>query len=479
MISKSTLTRSTALLAVTLLVIAGGAFAQESDEAITDQVDAIFAEWDNPNSAGCALGVIQDGEFVYRRGYGMANIEHSILLSSKSVFYIASTSKQFMAASIIMLAERGRLSLDDDVRKHVPELPDYGNTITIRHMLHHTSGLRDYLELWPLAGEYYEDVHTADEILELIVRQKGLNFEPGDEYSCSNSGYFLLSVIVERVSGQSLREFAHENIFEPLGMGNAHFHTDRNHIVPHRAIGHFQREDGSMAMYMSNFEQVGSGGLYTNVDALLLWDRNFYDDVLSDGTLMEELHRRGVLNDGDTLSHAAGLMIGEHRGLRTVSHAGSFLNYKTELLRFPNQRFSVVCLCNLGHLVPARLARQVADVYLADLLAEEPEQEELPEPEAAAEPLSLDASLLAEYAGQYYSEELGVVYRFRVTGSALYLIGRNLPAGPLEATAEDSFVTGNVDYEFVRDEAGEVSGVTVSNPWARGIEFVRIHDPGE
>jgi CubicO group peptidase (beta-lactamase class C family) len=396
--------RSATVVLALAVVFAETAAGQEPTRSMAERVDAIFAEWDDPGSPGCALGVIEGGEFLYRRGYGMASLELDVPISSSTIFYIGSTSKQFVAASIILAQEAGYLALDDDIRKYIPEIPDYGTSITIRHLLHHTSGLRDYLTLWSLAGEQIEDIHSADEALEMIARQKALNFEPGAEYLYSNSGYFLLSVIIERATDKSLREFAHENIFQPLGMENTHFHDDHTHIVKGRAIGHFRRGDGSVALNMSNFAQVGSGGLYTSVDDLLLWDRNFYDNKLGQGNLIDSMLVRGVLSKGDTLSYAAALQIGTYKGLSTVSHGGALGGYRAEFLRFPDQRFSVVCLCNLAPMNPGGLARQVADIYLADALELEPQApatEEAAEAEAEVEFITLTESQLQPLIGAY------------------------------------------------------------------------------
>jgi len=396
--------RSATVVLALALVFAETAAGQEPTRSTAERVDAIFAEWDDSGSPGCALGVIEDGKFLYRRGYGLASLELDVPISSSTVFYIGSTSKQFVAASILLAEESGYLSLDDDIRKYIPEIPDYGKTITIRHLLHHTSGLRDYLTLWSLAGEEIEDIHSAAEALEMIARQEALNFEPGAEYLYSNSGYFLLSVIIERATGKSLREFAHENIFEPLGMTNTHFHDDHTRVVKGRAIGHLRRGDGSIALNMSNFAQVGSGGLYTSVDDLLLWDRNFYDNTLGQDNLIDRMLVRGVLNDGDTLSYAAALMIGEYRGLRTVAHGGALGGYRAEFLRFPDQHFSVICLCNLAPMNPSGLARQVADIYLADALQTEPQApatEQAAELGAEVEFVTLTESQLQPLTGAY------------------------------------------------------------------------------
>ncbi len=456
------------------------AVGQESQGAgLAKQVDQIFAGWDRTDSPGCALGVISDGQFTYRRGYGMANLEYDVPLSSESVFYIGSTSKQFVAASIMLAAEQGHLSLEDDIRKYVPEIPDYGTTLTVRHLLHHTSGLRDYLTLWNLAGENIEDIHTPDDALQMIARQKSLNFEPGDEYLYSNSGYFLLSVIIERATGKSLREFARENIFEPLGMTHTHFHDDHTHIIKNRAMGHFTRSDGSIALNMSNFALVGSGGLYTSVDDLLLWDRNFYDNQLGEGGLIKHLLVRGILNNGDTLSYAAALQVGEYKGLRTVEHGGALGGYRAQLLRFPDQRFSVVCLCNLAPTNPTALAYRVADLYLADefeVAPEAPVEEEAAEPRrepAVAEPFHPSTAQMAEYPGAYYSEELDATWDLAIKENALYVVGVESPFSPQEA---DVFRLGGVVLRFVRDADGQIAGLTVDAGRVRGIGFVRARD---
>lgn len=463
--------------ALLILVISSPTLTAAQQTQLTKQVDEVFAQWDNPKSPGCALGVIKDGDFIYRRGYGMASLELDVPLSSETVFYIGSTSKQFVSASIMLAAEQGYLSLDDDIRKYVPEMPDYGTTITIRHLIHHTSGLRDYLTLWGLAGENIEDIHTADEALEIITRQKALNFQPGDEYLYSNSGYLLLSVIVERATGKPLREFAHENIFEPLGMKNTHFHDDHTHIVKNRTLGHFRRSDGNIALNMSNFSQVGSGGLYTSVDDLLLWDRNFYDNKLGEGGLIERMLVRGVLNNGDTLTYAAALQVDEYKGLTTVAHGGALGGYRAQLLRFPDQRFSVICLCNVAPTNPTGLAGRVADIYLADQLKPEPEPPVAAEPAArTAEPEAAkpSASELAEYAGEYHSEELDTTWEVVVKEDALYVADG--PDEPFEPRERDVFRLGGVTLKFVRGAAGQINEMTVDAGRVRGITFVRRHD---
>ncbi|MFQ5817027.1 MAG: serine hydrolase domain-containing protein [Terriglobia bacterium] len=341
-------------------------------DTLTDKVDAVFADWDQPDSPGCALGIIRDAKLVYARGYGMANLEHNIPITAHSVFRIGSTSKQFSAISILLLAEQGKLALQDDIRTYLPELPHYGTPITLRHLLHHTSGLRDYLTLTSLAGKRDADYYTDEDVVRLLARQKELNFPPGQQFLYSNSGYFLLSQIVKHASGQSLRAYAAENIFKPLGMRNTHFHDDYRMLVKNRAAGYSPKKEGGYRISMTRLEMVGDGGVFTSVEDLFLWDQNFYQNQLGSKNLLDQMLTPGTLTNGEELDYAFGLRVSEYRGLKTVSHGGSFVGFRAQLLRFPEQKFSVICLCNLSNINPTRLARQVADIYLADLFTEEP-----------------------------------------------------------------------------------------------------------
>jgi CubicO group peptidase (beta-lactamase class C family) len=337
------------------------------------RVDQIFAAYNKAGSPGCALGVIQDGNFIYRKGYGQASLELGVPLSPESVFYMGSVSKQFTAASVVLLSERGLLSLDDDVRKYIPELPDYGHTITLREMLHHTSGLRDFLTLTDISGRHYSDIHSEAETLNLIERQKGLNNIPGDEYIYSNTNFFLLGEVVKRVSKMSLAQFAAENIFQPLGMTHTRFYDDRSLVVPNRVAAYAPGNNGKFLVdWSTSYDAVGAGGLMSTVDDLLLWDRNFYNNKLGKGPFIREMETRGVLNNGQKISYALGLVIGTYRGLPTVEHEGALFGYRTVISRFPEQHFTVVALCNVSSAQTASLAHNVADVYLAKDLAPQP-----------------------------------------------------------------------------------------------------------
>jgi CubicO group peptidase (beta-lactamase class C family) len=405
------------MVAVTLGVLWGAAFnAQEAQER---KVDSVFAEYAKPGSPGCALGVIRDGKFVYRKGYGMGSVELGVPLSAESVFYMGSVSKQFTAAAVVLAQEQGYLSLDDDVRKYIPEIPNYGHTITLRQMLHHTSGFRDFLSLFVLAGRDVADVHSEAEIIDMIARQKRLNNVPGEEWLYSNTNYYLLGVVIERATKKTLNEFATENIFKPLGMTHTRFYDDHTLVLPGRVAAYDPGKGGKLLVdWSTQYDIVGAGGLMSTVDDLLLWDQNFYQNKLGKGTLVKELQTKGVLNDGKQISYALGLEVSSYRGLPTVGHSGALYGYRTNILRFPEQRFSVVCLCNLQSAAPGNLSRKVADIYLGEEL--HAEASEAPAPNEKGYPAA------DEFAGKYLDPHKHFVYAFSAADGQLMAWGAKL-----------------------------------------------------
>jgi CubicO group peptidase (beta-lactamase class C family) len=388
-------------------------------EAQQRRIDAIFAAYDQANSPGCAVGVIQDGNFTYRKAFGMGSLELGVPLTSQSIFYMGSVSKQFTAASIVLAAEQGFLSLDDDVRKFLPELPDYGHKITLRQMLHHTSGFRDFLELLEFSGRHAEDLHSKEELIDLIVRQNGLNNVPGEKFLYSNTNYFLLGEIVRRATGKTLAAFADENIFHPLGMQHTRFYDNHSVVLPGR-VSAYDRAGGDHfnVDWSTNFETVGAGGLMSNVDDLLLWDRNFYANKLGKGSLIKELQRPGSLNDGQRVSYALGLELDTYRGLPIVDHSGALFGYRAGILRFPQQKFTVVCLCNLATVSVTNLSRRTADVFLEGSLQD-----------GAAAPLPSGAHFPdpTPFAGKYLDTQNHFLYSFTVVDGNLMAWGENLP----------------------------------------------------
>lgn len=360
--------------AVAACAILVGTYAQlEAAAAAQDKmaaaVDEVFSDYVKPGSPGCSVAVYRDGKIILAKGYGLANIEENVPIAPQSVFDIGSTSKQFTAASILLLEKQGKLSINDDVHKYIPELPDYGQKITILNLLNHTSGLRDYLTLMDLAGINIDSVTTDDDALQIITRQKALNFPPGSEFLYSNTGFFLLSVIVKRVSGHTLREFATENIFKPLGMTHTQYRDEHGFLIPNRAMAYDpDKEKNGYTLDVSYFEQTGDGAVHTSVEDLLKWDENFYTGQVGGKDFLKEIQEQGKLNSGKTLEYAKGLFIADYRGLHTVSHGGAWGGYRAELLRFPEQHFSVACLCNRGDANPSKRAHDVADVYLGSLM---------------------------------------------------------------------------------------------------------------
>lgn len=417
-----------------------GSHSSRNGGGVEQKVDQVFAAFDKPGSPGCALGVVRDGNFIYKKGYGEGSLELGVPLTPESVFYMGSVSKQFTAASVVLAAEQGYLSLDDDIRKYVPEIPSYGKTITLREMLHHTSGLRDVLGLLLLAGRNFEDIHPTPELLDLLSRQKELNYAPGDEYLYSNTNFFLMSVVIRRATGKPLSQFADENIFKPLGMTHTRFYDDRTVVVPDRVAAYEPLPNGGFRVdWSTNFDKVGDGGLMSSVDDLLLWDRNFYNNKLGKGTLLKELQTRGVLNNGKQIDYALGLDISSYRGLPIVEHGGALFGYRTELLRFPEQNFSVITLCNEGTSNPGNLSYKVADLYLAKQF-----KQETP---AAIAP-SVDVQPLA---GLYRNAESHAVLELKAANGGLETQGTHFT--PRDAT---HFVTpSGVEISF----AGEANAV--------------------
>lgn len=358
-----------AFLFLTFLISASCA-EQDKTNLHNSVVDALFEEWNNVNSPGCALAVIKNGEILYSRGYGVADLEHDIPITTSSVFYVGSVSKQFVTMCVLLLEEEGKLSLDDNIRKYLPWFPDYGTPITIRHLIHHTSGIKDYLSLWNKSGRSYLDYMPEDEVYKMICDQKELNFTPGEEHRYSNSCYFLLWFIIERASGTTLKQYAHENIFKPLGMNMSHFHDDYLHIIKDRAIGYRPLDDGSFGNLVMRFDLVGSGGLYTSVEDLYKWDQNFYDNKLgkTGQALIDKMLTNGRFNNGEEINYAFALVNDVYRGAKVVRHSGSLGGYRTQMMRFPDNRFSVIILSNLSSFNPTELAYKVADIVLQNEL---------------------------------------------------------------------------------------------------------------
>lgn len=425
-----------------LAVLAAAPLSAQLSSAQASRIDSIFAPHDRTDRPGCALGVYRDGQVIYARGYGMADLNHRLAISPRTVFYIASTSKQFAAASLQLLAVEGKVSLDDPVRKYVPELPAYADRITLRHLLHHQSGIRDYLGLWASSGRSIADHIPEEQALELIARQKAVDFEPGSRFAYSNSGYFLISVVVHRASGLTLREYAAQKIFQPLGMRETHFHDDNTMIVPNRAEGYAPDGKGGYRIVKTSFALVGDGGLHTTVEDLVKWDENFFANRLAGGgpAFIERLYTRGRLAKGDSTDYASGLSHTTHRGLPVIDHGGSFIGFRAQLMRFPSVHTSLAILCNDGTARPENMARRVADVVLEGRFVEPPSA-------SVATPIAVSPAVLDRYVGRYELAP-GTVASVERAGDGLQL---KLPGMvvPLVASSDSTFGTPQLPWTIV------------------------------
>jgi CubicO group peptidase (beta-lactamase class C family) len=435
--------------------------AQTLPPDIATKVDKVFEKWNTHDSPGCALGVYKDGQIIYKHGYGMANLNDDVPITSATVFHVASMSKQFTAAAILLLAQQGKLSLDDEVRKYVPELPDFGERITLRHLLHHTSGLRDQWSLLGLAGwRYSQDLITDDDVMSVLVNQKALNFKPGEKYLYSNTGFTLLAIIVKRVSGMSLREFTTANIFEPLGMSHTHFRDDHEEVIKHDALGYEQDgKDKPFRMNLTNFDTAGATSLHTTVEDLQLWDENFYHPRVGGPALIQQMLERGKLNSGEQQDYASGLVIGTYKGLQTVDHGGADAGYRSDFMRFPDQHFSASVLCNFADTNPSALVRQVADILLAKDLKE-------PQPATAKQPantavVAMTAEQMNAIAGMYWKRDGDDFQRILVKDGKLQVDFGADEFHPLKPFADGHFHIADVpwgdhlDLHYVAPDAGK------------------------
>ena len=433
---------SAALIAAGLAatVVSAQTSAQQS---LAGDVDKIFSAF-TPDGPGCAVAVYRNAKVVLAKGYGSANLEYGVPITPATPFIVGSVSKQFTAAAIALLVEENRIALTDDVRKYVPELADYGTPITIDHLVHHTSGLRDWWELVGMAGLRYDDTYTAQDVLDMTARQRGLNFTPGDRYVYSNTGYIVLGLVVQRVTGKSLREFAAERIFGPLMMTDSHYQDDHTKPVRGRAYAYSPADGGRYTINVWNNDLVGQGGVMTTVLDLAKWDGNFDTGKVGGPGFLQRQLERGTLNSGTQLEYAFGLQVSTYRGLDLVEHSGSTGGYRAVLTRFPKQHTSIAVLCNVSTAAPVTLAHRIADLLLRDSFTAPIPAATATSAAAGAErsdggpvtAVELSAAELAQLAGQYYSEELGALYEITVSGSTISV---KRPRGkPETLTARDA-----------------------------------------
>ena len=463
------------VLCLLALILTGSAllsrgFAQ-APSVSESQVDAVFSRW-TKDSPGCAVGVARAGQPVLQKAYGMADLEHDVPNKPDTIFEAGSVSKQFTAAAVLLLAQEGKLSLDDPARKYVPELPDYGAPLTIRHMLQHTSGLRDWGEVASIAGwPRTSRVHTHAHVLDIVSRQKALNFPSGTQYSYSNTVYNLSAVIVSRVSGTSFAEFSQERLFKPLGMTRTSWRDDYTRIVKDRAIAY----SATAAGFRQNmpFENVhGNGGLLTTVGDLLKWNANFITPTVGDAAFLKIQQDPGTFPDGKPQSYAMGLMVGTYKGVPEVSHSGSTAGYRAHLTRYPQQgHLSVAVLCNVSSANATQAAERVADLYLAGAI--KPEEPRQPPSRPAPTPFKAEAKELQAYVGKYYSDEAEVIYEVAAEGDGLVIKRRPDTVVRLTATGKDQFNSSAGRIVFIRDKSGAVTELSLRGSRVFDLRFKR------
>ena len=444
------------------LAVCAGASAQDTEELPPDvaaKVDAVFKLWNRDNTAGCAVSVARAGETVYARGFGMAHLEQPAPIAPETIFEAGSVSKQFTASALVLLALDGKLSLDDPVQEYLPELPNFGVPITIRHLLTHTSGLRTFRPLVALRGR--PDgfaVHTNAEVLALMARQRDLNFPPGEEYLYSNAPYILSVVLAERVSGQSFNDFTTERIFKPLGMTSTLWRDDFTQIVKGRATAYGSGRSGGLHTNMANTEVFGNGGMLTTVGDLQRWNQELDEPKVLGQRFVDMLETPGRFNDGSLSDYALGLGIGEYRGEREIAHSGGTAGYRAWLARYPGRdRLSLALLCNHGDINPVAVGHRVIDVFLGP--ADEAADAESPTPR-----VEVPLEDLERWADPYLHTHTDSIVRITVRNGALHF-------GAVRATplGEDRFTVGlsGLVVAFATDEDGTRTATLADDPKRR------------
>lgn len=466
----------------TFLILVGGIHSQSSEEA-SRQIDALFARY-NSQTPGVAVAVVKDGKVIFKKGYGLANLEYDIPITSKTVFHVASVSKQFTAFSLYLLEKQGKISLEDDVRKYVPEVPDFGKPIKIKHLIAHTSGLRDQWSLLTLAGWRMDDVITTEHVMKLIGKQKELNFEPGSQFSYSNSGFTLAAEIVTRVSGESFAEYTKENIFKPLGMNDSQFYNDAEQVVKNRAYS-YRLDNGVYEKRNLNYFTAGPTGLMTTLEDLSKWTLNFENPVVGDSEMIAKFNQPSLLNDGQPVLfaviegensyHAKGQFTRNYRGVDLLNHTGHDAAFWVYLLRFPGKRFSVILLSNDEDVGIFKSGLTIAGYYLKNDLKE---KKEIANAAVETKAPAKFENNLKDFEGEFYSEELTTTYFAKVKDGKLVLSHSRLRDSVLTETGKDKFsgsISFSVEVEFLRDSKNSVTGFKISNFGAKNVRFVKLN----
>lgn len=460
-----------------LLILFSTKIYSQRNDVVIPEIDSLIRNQIKEGSPGCVVGVIKDGEFIHKKAYGLANLDYEIPLATSSVFRIASTSKQFTAACIFLLEKQGKINLNDDIRKYLNDFPFYGDTIRVKNLIYHTSGLRDYTGLMYLCGLEDDYHYTSNDLYQLTIRQKELDFKPGTQFSYSNTGYFLLSKIVESITGTTLNEYAKTNMFIPLGMTNTHFHDNHKMIVKNRAYGYSYEKD-TYEIAMSNNDIVGDGGIFTTLDDLKLWDENFYSHKVGGLDWHEKMITNGKLNDESEIPYAGGLFIRNYRGLKKVTHTGWYAGFKSSIAQYPEVKTCIIILANNTELEPPILTNQIADIVLIDKL--EPKISSIKKP-LSNNPVNKDQSetpkdMMKALVGEYFSSELNFRYQIFIKEGKLFCkIGNNELQQLQYINNEHFMVDEYINLTPIWERANELSAFTLSVGDSKNIHFYKIN----
>jgi CubicO group peptidase (beta-lactamase class C family) len=431
-------------LAIFLSLTSAAARGQDAvrAEQLPADVDSIFSPYARPDAPGCAVAVMKAGKIVYAHGYGIADVAHGVPLTPGTPTHIASTSKQFTALAVLLLEKDGKLRLDDDVRRYVPEVPDFGHTLTLRMLLNHTSGLRELANLFYFSGWRISDEQYKSDALEMIRHQRALNHLPGAEFSYNSSGYTFLGLVVERVSGVSFRRFVIDRIFTPLGMAHSDVQEDVDQVIPHRATGYWGHDPAKLRTARPSYSFAGHGGVVTSVEDLAKWDANFYEHRVGTQDMLNQMSTPGRLADGTEFGYGMGFFIGTHRGHKMISHAGSDYGYKADFIRFPAEQLTVAVVCNAFDIAPTPLALRVADLYL-------PRKDEPAVSLSPSLPGNSVPESAAAFAGLYWNEATMQGNRFFYEQGKLLLDGGGEGKFELRALGNNAYRLIEAPRRFV------------------------------
>ncbi len=455
------------------LALAATLIAQDGLTGRQEQlVDLLFHQYDRDDTPGAVVGIVKGGEFVYKKAFGMADMERNVPLSTDMTFYVASVSKQFTTTLILLLEEEGKLAITDDIRKYLPEMQDYGHTITIRHLMNHTSGVRDIYYLRRMRGEQ-TDAHpgSPEDFLELLTNQKALNFTPGERYLYSNGAYFLLRLIVERVRGESFEDFAEAKIFGPLEMGSSSFHRSPGDFVKNRAINYTGSIEGGWSNRLLIDYVSGPRGLRTTLNDMAKWTSNFTKNALGGGdqSLIERLVSRSKFNSGRDYRYANGIENANYKGKTVYFHGGDWLGYRAFVSHFPEHDTSIIILGNIGSLNTSGLNWQIADTVIPGLdHSRKPGQKTI-------DGTGLDHS---KYVGLYRARD-GVFINVLSDGEKLYAAG--IPGGYVEFVSEETLWEPGLDAPWIQSDGlsftykfGDAKPTIIGHPPFGDIVFEKV-----